>query len=212
MGVPSEDILIYEAIENQRSYYKDPEPVSELDLQTSNPLRRRLDDTGRVFTLQNAYKRIVKNGGFLTTRNTRATKTNTTKAGKDVNKTKGSLFKFYFGPKGVELDVLIRELHAMILTRNSWMNLKNYAVGLFLILAHDKVKVLTAFELWIFFRLEMKKEKTVFLGHKNMVTVVMKNASIRGAFKETNLMHLYTTLVVYVIKVRSRKYKYQTSK
>jgi hypothetical protein len=92
------------------------------------------------------------------------------------------------------------------------MNLKNYAVGLFLILAHDKVKVLTAFELWIFFRLEMKKEKTVFLGHKNMVTVVMKNASIRGAFKETNLMHLYTTLVVYVIKVRSRKYKYQTSK
>jgi hypothetical protein len=202
LKISKEDYKIYRAIEMKRCYTENAKPVLELDLQTAHPLRRRLDDTGIVFTLQTAYKRIADIGGFFTMGKTRGTKTNTDpKKGKDASQTKGNLFKTFFGEKSIDFDILIRDLHPMFLTRNDWMSLSEYATSLPSVLAHDKVKICTAFELWIFLRFEFKKK--IFLGHDSLIKVVNNNASLRGAFKDTNVIQIYSTLVIYGVKVRT---------
>jgi hypothetical protein len=133
---------------------------------------------------------------------TRAAKTNTdTTKGRDPNKTKGNLFKVFFGQKSIDFDMLIRDLHPMFLTGDHWMSLSEYVSALASILAHDKVKICTAFELCIFLRFEFKKK--IFLGHVNLLKVVQGNASMRGAFKDTNVLQIYSTLVIYGVKVRT---------
>jgi hypothetical protein len=217
MRIPHEDFKIYQAIEKARYLSKEPSPVLELDVQTAAPLRRRLDDTGKIFSLVNAYEVILKDGGFLSIDKTRAPKTNSSKKGrggtdasvaasepeKPVSETKGNMLSSYFGPNGPSFDVLIRSLHPMFLTKNEWLTVKDYSLSLSTYLASDNIKICMAFELWIYFRLHMKKN--FFLGHTTICNAVSSHASIRGALKDLNLYQVYTTMTIYAIKVRRYK-------
>jgi hypothetical protein len=199
MSIPNADYKIYEAIELKRSSTKEPKPVLEFDLQTAAPLRRRLDDTGVIFSLKNSYNVIVKDGGFITIDKTRGPKTNTNTEGKTKDDTKGGLFVTLFGTNGPLLDVLIRDMHPMFLTRDDWMSGKEYAAALSSYLSGERIRICQTFELWIFFRFDLKLK--TFLGHDIMCDVINKNTSLRGSFKDTNLYQFYTTLLIYALKV-----------
>jgi hypothetical protein len=199
MSISNADYKIYEAIELKRSSMKDPKPVLELDLQTATPLRRRLMDTGTIFSLKNAYNVIGKDGGFITIDKTRGPKTNTRTEGKTADDTKGGLFVTLFGKNGPTLDVLIRDMHPMFLTRDDWMSGKEYAIALSSYLSAENIRICMTFELWIFFRFDLRLK--TFLGHDMMCDVINKNTSLRGSFKDTNLYQFYTTLLIYALKV-----------
>jgi hypothetical protein len=215
MRIPHEDFKLYETIEESRFNAKEPLPVLEFDVQTAAPLRRRLDDTGEIFSLVNAYDVILKDGGFLTIDKTRAPKTNSSKKGRGgtaasvaaseqdeavVSATKGNMLSIYFGPNGPSFDVLIRALHPILLTKNDWLTVNDYSLSLSTYLASKNIKICMAFELWIYFRLHIKKN--YFAGHNSICNAVASHASIRGSLKDLNLYQVYTTMTIYAIKVR----------
>jgi hypothetical protein len=214
MRIPHEDFLIYQTIETSRFNAKEPSPVFEYDVQTAAPLRRRLDDTGKIFSLANAYEVIVRDGGFLSIDKTRAPKTNRSSKGtgdtaaavaasepeEPVSETKGNMLKSYFGANGPSFDVLIRALHPIFLTKNEWLTVNDYSISLSTYLAGNRIQICMAFEVWIYFRLHIKKN--YFAGHNTICNIVSKHTSIRGAFKNLNLFQVYTTMTIYAIKVR----------
>jgi hypothetical protein len=224
LAFTKEDYEVYEAIENSRSATKEPHFFTELDLVTAAPLRFRLEDTGKVFSLDNAYKVIGEDGGYVAIDKTRAPKTNRTITVEDERPaavapaaavdnappppgprpydfSKGNLLKLFFGAKGSDFDVLLRDLHPIFFTRNLWLTVGDYALSLSSYLACDAIKICTAFELVIYFRLYFKKKSEGFFGHNAMCNIIMKITSIRGSFKDTNLFQLYTTLITFSLKV-----------
>jgi hypothetical protein len=169
----------------------------------------------------NAYEVILEDGGFLSIDKTRAPKTNRSnkdtggtaaavaesEAEESVSETKGNMLKSYFGANGPSFDVLIRALHPIFLTKNEWLTVKDYSLSLSTYLARPNIKICMAFELWIYFRLHIKKN--YFAGHITICNAVTSHASIRGSFKNLNLYQVYTTMTIYAIKVRRYKqYQY----
>jgi hypothetical protein len=215
MRLPHGDFKLYETIEMSRFNAKEPLPFMEFDVQTAAPLRHRLDDKGKIFSLLNAYEVILEDGGFLSIDKTRAPKTNRSSKGtgdtaaavaapepeEPVSDTKGNLLSLYFGPNGPSFDVLIRALHPIFFTKNEWLTMNDYSLSICTYLSSPNIKICMAFELWIYFRLHIKKN--YFLGHNTILNIVNSGrTSIRGSFKDLNLYQIYTTMTIYAIKVR----------